>query len=244
MCIKLFTLLVLLVAAANVRGDEKFPELKAGNDVFTNVTVTMVTATDVYFTHNGGMAGVKLKNLDPVLQKHFGYVPSKNKLTELKQTSTPYQGPTVTQVPSNSPTNKPGKSSVNDLFPELVWSTDLPSQLRLAKAEKKPVLVLFDGSDWCPASQQVDDNTLNKDEFIVYAQAHLRLVLVDFPHQLPQNDKLKENNQRLAEQFNIHYIPSFILLNADGQELGGGGVKRLTEGPAAFIARLEKLQNH
>ena len=63
----------LLLIALKVCADEKLPALKVGNEVFSNVTVTAVTPTDIYFTYPGGMANAKLKKLDPELQKHFHY---------------------------------------------------------------------------------------------------------------------------------------------------------------------------
>ena len=66
-------IIILFVAALTARADEHLPLLRAGNDVYTNVTVTGVTATDIYFTHNGGMGNAKLKALSPELQAHFHY---------------------------------------------------------------------------------------------------------------------------------------------------------------------------
>lgn len=53
--------------------DVKLPVLKVGNDVYSNVTVTAVTATDIYFTHSRGMGNVKLEQLAPDLQKKFHF---------------------------------------------------------------------------------------------------------------------------------------------------------------------------
>ena len=39
----------LLLIALKVCADEKLPVLKVGDDVFSNVTVTVVTPTDIYF---------------------------------------------------------------------------------------------------------------------------------------------------------------------------------------------------
>ncbi len=61
----------LVVLAANA--DEKFAVLKCGDNVYSNVTVTTVTATDIYFSYPGGMGNAKLKNLSPELQKHFHF---------------------------------------------------------------------------------------------------------------------------------------------------------------------------
>lgn len=67
------------------RADEHLDTLKIGSDVYTNVTVTRVSATDVYFTFPGGMANAKLKSLDPELQRHFGYNVSAAKAAEKLQ---------------------------------------------------------------------------------------------------------------------------------------------------------------
>jgi hypothetical protein len=67
----------LLLTALSARADEKLPLLKVGADVYSNVTVTAVSATDVFFTTGGGMGNAKLKDLDPELQKHFNYNPAR-----------------------------------------------------------------------------------------------------------------------------------------------------------------------
>jgi len=73
---------------------------------------------------------------------------------------------------------------------------------------------------------------------MAYARDRLVLVLADFPHQLPQSNKLKEANANLAAHFNIRYYPTFILLDTNGENLGG--VLGYTRGgPSAFVAKLE-----
>jgi hypothetical protein len=52
---------------------EKLAVLKVGSEVYSNVTVTAVTATDIYFTYSGGMGNVKLESLDPRLQEKFHF---------------------------------------------------------------------------------------------------------------------------------------------------------------------------
>jgi thiol-disulfide isomerase/thioredoxin len=80
-----FIILVLLATITVVRADENLPVLKVGSDVYSNVTVTTVTPTDIFFTYAGGMANVKLKNLDPELQKRFHYNAKKAGAAEQKQ---------------------------------------------------------------------------------------------------------------------------------------------------------------
>jgi thiol-disulfide isomerase/thioredoxin len=55
--------------------DIKLPVLRDGGTVYTNVVVTTVTPTEIYFRHNGGMGNLKLRYLEPDLQKRFNYNP-------------------------------------------------------------------------------------------------------------------------------------------------------------------------
>ena len=70
-------LLIMLAAISTttlgVRADEKLPILKVGDEVYTNVTVTGVSETELFFTSPQGMGNAKLKNLEPTMQQHFHY---------------------------------------------------------------------------------------------------------------------------------------------------------------------------
>ena len=80
--IPIITALLITVAAAVGAQDEHLDTLTVGNDIYTNVNVTRVSATDIYFTHSRGMANTKLKNLTPEMQKHFGFNSAKAAVVE------------------------------------------------------------------------------------------------------------------------------------------------------------------
>jgi hypothetical protein len=67
-----------------VMADEKLPLLKVGSQTYSNVTVTTISATDIYFVSSQGMGNAKLKDLDPALQKQFHYDPARVPATEHK----------------------------------------------------------------------------------------------------------------------------------------------------------------
>jgi thiol-disulfide isomerase/thioredoxin len=67
------TLFLVLLVTLAARADEHFDTLTVNDETFTNVTIIKVTAKDIYFLHSNGMENVQLKDLDPALQKHFGY---------------------------------------------------------------------------------------------------------------------------------------------------------------------------
>jgi cytochrome c biogenesis protein CcmG, thiol:disulfide interchange protein DsbE len=80
-----YAVLGLLTAALDVYADETLPVLKVGSEVYSNVTVTTVTATDIYFSHSRGIGNAKLKSLQPDLQKRFNFNAAKAGETEKAQ---------------------------------------------------------------------------------------------------------------------------------------------------------------
>lgn len=80
MIAKLLALFCLI--AASTRADEALPMLTVKGEVYSNVTVTAVSPTDIYFTHARGMGNAKLKDLTPEMQKHFRYDAAKGAQVE------------------------------------------------------------------------------------------------------------------------------------------------------------------
>ncbi|HLX69300.1 MAG TPA: hypothetical protein VKV04_06700 [Verrucomicrobiae bacterium] len=62
--------------------DVKLAILKVGSEVYSNVSVTMVTTTDIYFTYSGGMGNARLEKLTPDLQRKFHFNAKKALATE------------------------------------------------------------------------------------------------------------------------------------------------------------------
>ena len=53
------------------RTGEKLPLLKAADGTYTNVTVTEMNSTDIYFKHAGGIGNVKIRDLSPDSERYF-----------------------------------------------------------------------------------------------------------------------------------------------------------------------------
>ena len=65
--------------------DEALPVLVVGTNTYRHVAIFKVSATDIYFTSDRGMANAKLKDLDPAMRKHFNYNPTNAVAIEQKQ---------------------------------------------------------------------------------------------------------------------------------------------------------------
>jgi thiol-disulfide isomerase/thioredoxin len=232
---QIFLAVAALAAWGSVRAgaDEKLAVLQASGQTYTNVNVTEVTATDVFFTYPGGMANVKIKQLSPELQKHFGYNVQRAAEVEAKQAENKakYQA----QVQHEPATPAPGAAAT-----AADWGLDLPTALNQARSANKLVLLDFTGSDWCPWCIKFDQEVLSTPEFAAYAGRKLELVKVDFPRHMLLPDVLRRDNEALAKQFNVDGYPTYVLLNAAGQELGRQ-TGYTAGGPDAFIAELDRF---
>jgi len=238
-----FIVCSLIAAVWAARADEKLPVLKAGSEVFSNVTVTTVTATDIYFTYSGGMANVKLSKLDPALQEHFNYDPVMAGEVEQKQTAAnaQYHDYIIHQPTPRPPANKSAaQPSSAGQASELSQNPVLSAALNQARSENKMVLLDFTGSDWCVWCKKFDKDVLSTDKFASYANSKLVLVTLDFPSRKEQDAALKKANQEIRKHFGVNGFPTFVLLNSGGKELGRQ-VGYLKGGPDAFIAKLDGL---
>jgi thioredoxin-related protein len=123
------------------------------------------------------------------------------------------------------------------------WQTDYEQALATAKSADKCVLLDFTGSDWCGPCIQMEKAVFSIAAFLNYAKKNLILVEIDFPRRKALPAKVRQQNERLADQYGIENsgYPTVVLLNPDGKILGQlEGYA--DEGPADIIAWVEKLR--
>jgi thioredoxin-related protein len=107
------------------------------------------------------------------------------------------------------------------LFSQSNWTLNFDKSMAEAKKEKKPVLVLFTGSDWCPPCKMLERNILSTSEFEEYSKNNLILVKLDFPRR-QENQLTKEqkaHNDALSVKFGIRGFPTVLILDPNGTEL-------------------------
>ena len=97
------------------------------------------------------------------------------------------------------------------------WMTDLDEAFDKAKKEKKPLLVEFTGSDWCPPCMMMQKEVFGKKEFVEKASKDFILVELDFPKGDPE---LKKKNQPYATEYEVTGFPTVILFDHEQKEFG------------------------
>jgi len=120
-----------------------------------------------------------------------------------------------------------------------LWMTDYDKALEQAKAENKPVLINFTGSDWCGWCIRLRNEVFSQQQFKSYAKKNLVLLEVDFPRKKELPEEQQTANRKLAREYGIRGYPTIVVLNPDGSEAGQLGY--MEGGPTPFISKLKKL---
>jgi len=118
------------------------------------------------------------------------------------------------------------------------WLTDLDEGVKVAKAEKKAILVDFTGSDWCGWCIRLKKEVFDQKEFAA-ATKDFVLVELDYPQKKKQPAEEKAKNKALAEKFGIEGFPTVMLLDSNGEPFAQTGYQ--AGGPSKYLAHLAEL---
>ncbi|NND78407.1 MAG: thioredoxin family protein [Eudoraea sp.] len=122
------------------------------------------------------------------------------------------------------------------------WQTDFDTAKQLASEKNLPIILVFQGSDWCAPCIKLDRAIWSSQEFITYATDHFILLKADFPKKkknalLPEQQK---KNRILAEAYNSKgYFPWVVKLTKNGEVLGNVSYQKMT--PKGYIQLLESF---
>ncbi len=122
------------------------------------------------------------------------------------------------------------------------WQTDFETAKELSSEENRPIILVFQGSDWCAPCIKLDREIWSTDEFKAYAKDNLVMLQADFPRKkknaLP--DEQQQKNNQLAEKYNKQgYFPFVVVLDKEGKVLGEAGYEKTS--PEAYIEKLESF---
>lgn len=119
------------------------------------------------------------------------------------------------------------------------WELNFEQAQVRAKAENKPMLLDFTGSDWCGWCIRLDKEVFSQPEFKAYAANSLVLVELDFPRAKKQSAEIKAQNKALAKKYSIRGYPTILLLTAEGELIERTGYQR--GGAANYVAHIKEI---
>jgi thioredoxin-related protein len=119
------------------------------------------------------------------------------------------------------------------------WQTNFEKAKRTATVENKPIILVFQGSDWCAPCIKLDREVWSTQVFKDYASKNYVMLQADFPRKRKNalNDPQTTANAKLAEAYNKNGVfPFVVVLDANGKVLGQTSYKKAT--PEAYIKEL------
>lgn len=124
------------------------------------------------------------------------------------------------------------------------WKHSFEEAKEIASKEDKPIILVFQGSDWCAPCIKLDREVWSTNEFQSYAKEHYVMLQADFPRR--KKNKLPEAqlnaNKKLAEQYNrMGVFPLVVVLDKNGNVLGETSYQKM--GPKKYIDLLNKFIN-
>ena len=120
------------------------------------------------------------------------------------------------------------------------WSFDAAASAEQAAEEKRDMLLLFTGSDWCPPCMELEKKILSQGQFLEKAKESFVLVKFDFPQNTPQEAAIQQQNQEWSDRFGISAFPTVVLLDSGQKPYAFTGFR--DEGPDAYLTHLAELR--
>ena len=118
------------------------------------------------------------------------------------------------------------------------WIPKWSDGLAKGSSDKKDILVVFTGSDWCPPCKALKRNIFAKEAFMTAAPKKFVLVELDFPRRKAQDAETKKVNREVATKFGIRGYPTVLLLDSKGRPYSK--VQRPAT-PEAYLKHLDEL---
>ncbi|MEZ4779028.1 MAG: thioredoxin family protein [Flavobacteriaceae bacterium] len=122
------------------------------------------------------------------------------------------------------------------------WETNFEVAKTKAQEKNLPIILVFQGSDWCAPCIKLDREIWSSEAFKKFAKDHYVMLQADFPRKkknaLPSD--LEVQNKALAEQYNKQGIFPFVaVLDKNGKKLGETGYLKTT--PDDYLKHLNSF---
>ena len=98
------------------------------------------------------------------------------------------------------------------------WFNTYDAALHQAAVQKKPVLILFTGTSWCPACKKLEKEVLTHSRFGSQVADQFIFLKADF--RAHSGDKFFSSPfYQLLEKYQVQYFPTFVVVDSQGEEL-------------------------
>jgi len=118
------------------------------------------------------------------------------------------------------------------------WSEDPKGAIATATKEKKDLLLLFTGSDWCPPCKKLESEVFMDEDFYAEAEGDFVFVKFDFLKNSPLREEVKLKNDEWAKKFGVDSFPTIVLVDPKLKPYAFAGYEE--GGAENFLGMLEE----
>lgn len=91
-----------------------------------------------------------------------------------------------------------------------------PTPVRNVPGNQRVRVILFTGTEWCPACTHLDSSVIATKEWADFQRAEIAFQKVDVP---ADRSRLKEGDRLLVSKYGVRGYPTMVVLDAKGKEL-------------------------
>lgn len=121
----------------------------------------------------------------------------------------------------------------------LKWHESYAEAQAEAAQTGRPILANFTGSDWCGWCIRLEDEVFATPQFSDWAKQNVVLLKLDYPRKTRPSPEIREQNSRLAKQYEIRGYPTILFLDADGNIISQYGYD--SGGPEPWIGNANQM---
>lgn len=159
----------------------------------------------------------------------------------------PAPGPPVpAKVAAQLPSGQPSIKQVPTAFAAVnkaEWLQDIEKAKTQAAQEKKDLMLVFSGSDWCPPCIQFDREVISQPAFQQQMMQQYVPVNLDFPRNPPAIAKVQDSarNTKIQQLYEIDSYPSIVLADAKGRPYSVDSSGYRPGGVPSYLAQLQQF---
>ncbi|MCE2982434.1 MAG: thioredoxin family protein [Parachlamydia sp.] len=120
------------------------------------------------------------------------------------------------------------------------WLTHYPEAVKQSQSSGKPIVVLFTGTNWCPACMKLEKEVLKKPEFAGAVGSRFIFLKAEFPDSSAESVQASPYYS-LLERYNIETFPTLVIIDAKGQRLNTVGYQ--AGGPSHYINKMMQMHS-
>ena len=99
-------------------------------------------------------------------------------------------------------------------FPKIIIST--PTEVKNTPTEDRIRVLLFTGTEWCPACMQLESSVISTPAWKEFAAGEIRFLAVNIP---ADQSKAKSKDLAMLRTYGVQAFPTMLVLDAKGDEL-------------------------